>query len=166
MQARSLLNGKGACPVCEHPMKAFKTFAIVLGLLTMAEGTSAADFRHFLGNWAGSGTITVRDGARERLRCRGSFTGGGSALNMNLRCASDSYKFELQSDIKADADNISGTWNEMTRHVYGSISGRAVGNRIEASAVAPGFTAAISLATRGNTQQVSIRAPGSEISEV
>jgi hypothetical protein len=85
---------------------------------------------------------------------------------MGLRCASDSYKFELQSDIKAEGGNISGSWNELTRQVYGSISGRATGNRIDASAVAVGFNAAISLTARGNTQQVSIRAPGSEISEV
>jgi hypothetical protein len=147
-------------------MRGFKTCAIALGLFAVTHGASAADFKHFLGNWAGSGTITVKDGARERLRCRGSFTGGERTLNMSLRCASDSYKFELQSDIRAEGDNISGSWNELTRHVYGSVSGRAVGNRIEASAVAAGFTAAISLATRGNTQQVSIRAPGSEISEV
>jgi hypothetical protein len=147
-------------------MNAFKTFAVALGLMTIADVASAQDFRQFLGNWSGSGTITVRDGARERLRCRGSFTGAGSGLTMNLRCASDSYKFELQSDIQSDGGNISGSWNEMTRHVYGSISGRAANNRIEASAVAPGFTAAISLAIRGNSQQVSIRAPGSEISEV
>jgi hypothetical protein len=149
-------------------MKTVKFFALALafGLLTMGDTASATDFRSFLGNWAGSGTITVRDGARERLRCRGSFTGGDSALNMNLRCASDSYRFELQSDIRADGSNISGTWNEMTRHVFGSISGRATGNRIDASAVAAGFTAAIALTARGNSQQVSIRAPGSEISEV
>jgi hypothetical protein len=147
-------------------MKSFKTFAIALGLLTIAEGASAADFRHFLGNWAGSGTITVRDGARERLRCRGRFTNGGNSLSMGLRCASDSYHFELQSDIRSEGSNISGTWNELTRNVFGQISGRAVGNRIEASAVAAGFTASIGLTARGNSQQVSIRSPGSEITEV
>jgi hypothetical protein len=147
-------------------MKALKTFALTLALFTIADSALAADFRQFLGNWSGSGTITVRDGGRERLRCRGGFAGGGDALNMSLRCASDSYKFELQSDIRAEGNNISGSWNELTRHVYGSVAGRAVGNRIEASAVAAGFTASITLAVRGNTQQVSIRSPGSEISEV
>ena len=149
-------------------MNAFRVFAITLGLLIAGWATPAPaqQFNQFVGNWSGSGTITVKDGERERLRCRGQFTGGGSALNMHLRCASDSYKFELQSDIRSDGNNISGSWNELTRHVYGSISGRIAGNRIDASAVAAGFTASISLATRGNNQQVLIRAPGSEISEV
>jgi len=50
--------------------------------------------------------------------------------------------------------------------VYGSVSGRVSGSRIDASAVAAGFTAAISLTVRGSSQQVSIRSPGSEISDV
>jgi hypothetical protein len=149
-------------------MNAFQTFAVALGLLTIADGApaSAQQFNQFVGNWSGSGTITVRDGGRERLRCRGQFTGGGNALAMALRCASDSYRFELQSDIKVEGGNISGSWNELTRHVYGTISGRATNSRIDATAVAAGFTAAISLAARGNSQQVMISAPGSEISEV
>jgi hypothetical protein len=149
-------------------LNAFKTSAIIVGLLAVAGETpaSAQQFNQFVGSWSGSGTITVRDGTRERLRCRGRFTGGGSALTMGLRCASDSYTFELQSDIRADGSEISGSWNETTRQVYGTLTGRAVGSRIEASAVAPGFTAAITLHARGNSQQVSIRAPGSEISEV
>ena len=148
-------------------MNTLKTFAVVFALLTASGApASAQQFNQFVGYWSGSGTITVKDGTRERLRCRGEFAGAANALNLMLRCASDSYKFELQSDIKSDGSNISGSWNELTRHVYGSISGRVTGNRIEASAVAAGFTAAISLTARGNTQQVSIRAPGSEISEV
>jgi hypothetical protein len=149
-------------------MKALRSFAIALGLLVVTDPAPvmAAQFNSFVGNWAGSGIITGRDGARERLRCRGTFTGGGNVLNMNLRCASDSYKFELQSDIAGDGNNISGSWNEMTRRVYGSITGRIVGSRIEASAIAAGFTAAILLTARGHNQQVSIQSPGSEISEV
>ena len=150
-------------------MNALKTFILALGFLTAAGGaTATADtFSAFAGSWAGSGTIKVQDGSRERLRCRGNFRpSGGSSLALSLRCASDSYKFEFQSEVTSDGGNLSGTWNEVTRSVYGSVNGRISGNRIDASAVAAGFTAAISLTARGNNQQVSIRAPGSEISEV
>jgi hypothetical protein len=151
-------------------MNALKSFTIALGFLTAAGGATATanPFAPFTGNWAGSGTITVQDGSRERLRCRGNFRpgAGGASLNLNLRCASDSYKFEFQSEVTSDGGNISGSWNEVTRSVYGSVSGRLAGNRIDASAVAAGFTAAIALTARGNNQHVSIRAPGSEISEV
>ena len=145
--------------------------AITLGLLSLSvEAPRAADnpFSHFAGNWSGTGTITVQGGSRERIRCRGQYTAAprGSSLTMGLRCAGDSYKFELQSDITYDGGNISGTWNEVTRQVYGSLSGRSTNSRIEAVAQSVGFTATLLVATRGNHQSVSIKSPGSEISEV
>jgi hypothetical protein len=133
-----------------------------------AQAPQAADapFSRFMGNWSGSGTISVRDGGRERIRCRGSNTGGGNQLKLGLVCASDSYKFELQSDITYEGGNISGSWGEVTRSVYGSLSGNMSSNQIQALAQAAGFSATLSISTRGNRQQVLIRSPGSEISEV
>ncbi|MBM3529705.1 MAG: hypothetical protein FJX62_16580 [Alphaproteobacteria bacterium] len=154
-------------------MKALRSgsFAFALGVLACAAGTpeaSANPFGQFTGSWSGNGTITVQDGTRERIRCRGQYRSseGGNALKLELRCASDSYKFELQSDIAYDGGNVSGSWNETTRNVFGSLSGRASANAIQATASSVGFTAQLSLTTKGNQQRVSIRSPGSEISEV
>jgi hypothetical protein len=154
-------------------MSAVKTaaFAIALGIVAFAaDAPQAADnpFAHFTGSWSGSGTITVQGGARERIRCRGKYTANeqGDTLTLGLRCASDSYKFELQSDITYDGGNITGTWNEASRQVYGSLSGRSTASHIQATAQSVGFTATLSLTTRGNQQSVSIKSPGSEISEV
>jgi hypothetical protein len=145
--------------------------AFVLGLMTCvatAPQAAANPFGQFTGSWSGNGTITVQDGSRERIRCRGRYVSSesGNGLKLDLRCASDSYKFELQSEIAYDGGNVSGTWNETTRQVFGSLSGRATTNQIRAVANSVGFTAQLSLTTRGNQQQVSIRSPGSEISEV
>ena len=133
-------------------------------------GALAAEtpFAHLAGSWAGQGKITVQNGSSERIRCRGTYRAGetGTSLTISLRCASDSYKFELASDVTYDNGNISGSWNETSRSVYGQISGRANANSITAQASAVGVTAAISIATRGNSQSVTIRSPGSEISEI
>ena len=149
----------------------FGAIAIAVGLYTIAtEVPRAADnpFSQFTGNWSGSGTITVQDGSRERIRCRGTYTTSqeGGTLTLGLRCASDSYKFELQSDITYDGGNISGTWNEASRQVYGSLAGRSTRGNIQATAHSVGFTATLSLTSRGGSQTVSIKSPGSEISEV
>jgi hypothetical protein len=153
-----------------NPLKT-RAFAVTLALLTITvEAPRAADnsFAHFTGHWSGAGSITVQGGARERIRCRGTYTANqhNSTLKLGLRCASDSYKFELQSDITDDGGNVSGTWNETTRQVYGSLFGRLAGGHIQATAQSVGFTATLSLAARGNRQSVSIKSPGSEISEV
>jgi hypothetical protein len=143
--------------------------AISFGLIAFAfESPRAAEspLAHFVGNWAGSGKITVSNGTSERIRCRGAYKPAEGGISLTLRCASDSYKFELASDITYNAGAISGSWNETSRGVTGSISGRATANHIEASAQSVGFTASLSIALRGNNQSVSIRSPGSEISEV
>jgi hypothetical protein len=154
-------------------MNAMKSgaIAVILGLLAFAAGPAQSSDKPFAGlsgSWSGNGKITANNGASERIRCRGTYRANevGTTLSLSLRCAGDSYKFEIASDITYDGGTISGSWNEITRHVQGSISGRATANNIQAQASAVGFNAALSIATRGNSQSVSIRSPGSEISEV
>ena len=153
-------------------MNAMKSGAVatILGAsLVLAAGPVQAQspFAGLTGNWSGSGKITTTSGS-ERIRCRGSYRASesGSTLNLSLRCAGDSYKFEIASDINYDGGNISGSWRETTRQVNGSISGRATANQITAQTSAMGFNAAVSISARGNSQNVIIRSPGSEISEV
>jgi hypothetical protein len=145
--------------------------AAALGLCIYVHGAAQAaenPFAQITGSWSGQGKITVQNGSSERIRCRGTYRAGESAatLSISLRCASDSYKFELASDVTYDGGNISGSWNETTRSVYGQLSGRATATNITAQASAVGFSASLSIATRGNSQSVAIRSPGSEISEV
>jgi len=143
--------------------------AISFGFLTFASSAPQAaenPLVHFGGSWSGSGKIVVSNGASERIRCRGNYKPADAGLSLNLRCASDSYKFELSSDITYDAGSIRGSWNEASRGVTGSLSGRATATHIEASAQTVGFTASLSITMHGNNQSVSIRSPGSEISEV
>ena len=144
------------------------TLGAFLGLAVAAEPAQAqSPFAGLTGSWSGNGKITTTSGS-ERIRCRGTYRASesGSTLALRLRCAGDSYKFELASDISYDGGNISGSWNETSRQVYGTISGRATPTHITAQASAVGFNAALSISTRGNSQSVTIRSPGSEISEV
>ena len=89
------------------------------------------------GSWSGSGTITTSSGNKERIRCRAKYDvdGGGSSLDLTLRCASDSYNFELQSNATHSNGAVSGTWSENTRRVGGNIEGSARGNAISCAGV-------------------------------
>ena len=147
----------------------FAAVAVTAGLLAFAiDAALAADgpLAQFAGNWSGAGRITVQNGSSERIRCRSSNNASGRALSLRLRCASDSYKFELASDITSDGSSISGSWNETTRGVVGSLSGRATARDIQATANAVGFNASVAIHSSGNSLSVVIRSPGSEISEV
>src|SRR5215212_9282523 len=70
-----------------------------LGLFFVPDVSQAAEtpFAHLAGSWSGQGKITVQNGTSERIRCRGTYRAGetGTTLSLSLRCASDSYKFEL-----------------------------------------------------------------------
>jgi hypothetical protein len=147
----------------------FAALAVTASLLAFAiPPAGAADglLAHFAGTWSGSGRITVQNGSSERIRCRSSNTASANALALTLRCASDSYKFELASDITSDGSNISGSWNETTRGVMGSLSGKATASNISATANAVGFNATLQIHATGSGLSVAIRSPGSEISEV
>ncbi len=143
--------------------------ALGLGLFVFGPVQAAENpFAQLAGSWSGQGKIVVQSGGSERIRCRGTYRAGdgGSSLTISLRCASDSYKFELASNVTYSDGNISGSWNETTRQVYGQLAGRATASSISAQASAVGVNASIAIATRGNSQSVSIRSPGSEISEI
>ena len=120
--------------VIGQSMKAMKSGAVAVTLgvflgLAVAAGPAQAQspFAGLTGSWSGNGKITANNGASERIRCRGTYRASksGRTLALRLRCAGDSYKFEIASDINYDGGNISGSWSETTRQVHGSISGRA-----------------------------------------
>ena len=148
----------------------FAALAVLAGAFAFGAGASQAaenPFTHLAGSWSGNGKITVQNGSSERIRCRGTYKpSNADALALNLRCASDSYKFELASEITYSGGNITGSWNEASRGVVGQLSGKATPALIQATASSIGFTASLSIATRGTTQSVSMKSPGSDVSEV
>jgi hypothetical protein len=121
------------------------------------------------GSWSGGGLIKKSNGASERIRCLSAFQPAGAGnLSIRLRCASDSYNFDLTANVAYQGGAISGSFQEASRSVVGGISGRSAseGRQVQAVAQAPGLTSNISLTTRGNHQLVSIVTPGSEVPEI
>jgi hypothetical protein len=117
-------------------------------------------FAGLAGVWSGGGTVTLDDGSTERIRCRATYSvgAGGNGLNQSLTCGSDSYRFNLASNVVASGGSLSGTWSESSRGVSGSLDGRGSNGNFQVTASSPGFTANISLTTHGNKQSVVIRA--------
>jgi hypothetical protein len=127
---------------------------------------AAGPLAAFSGSWSGSGTITPMNGTRERIRCRSTNRAEDHSLALSMRCASDSYKFEFESDVTTESGNISGSWNEVTRGIFGQLAGRISGGRIVATAAAVGISASVAIVAHGNSLSVMIRSPGSDITEV
>src|ERR1700730_3269591 len=106
-------------------------FAIATVIAVSAAGgasyaQSGGAFAGMAGVWSGGGVVTLDDGSTERIRCRATYAvgAGGNGLNQDLLCASDSYKFNLRSNVMAEGGSLSGTWSESSRGVNGTLEGR------------------------------------------
>lgn len=155
-----------------HRAKSMLTAAVAAGLLSLVAlpasvEASSSPFPAMSGSWAGGGVITMASGSRERLRCRAKYDvdGGGSNVDLTLRCASDSFNFELQSNASHSNGAVTGTWSENTRHVGGNIEGSARGNAIHVR-VSGVISAMLAVSTNANQQSISIQAPGTEMASV
>ena len=136
--------------------------AAALVLSASAGYAQSRPFAGFDGAWSGNGTVSLSDGSTERIRCRADYkvNGTGLGLKQTLRCASDSYKFDLSSDVTSQGDRISGNWNEATRNIFGNLQGTAGGGKIDVLVEAPGFTANLMMRTNSNRQTVQISSKG------
>jgi hypothetical protein len=133
-----------------------------LMLSATAGHAQAGPFAGFNGTWSGNGTVSLSDGSTERIRCKADYKvdGSGTGLKQNLRCASDSYKFDLSSDVTSQGNRISGNWSEASRNVFGNLQGTAGGGQIDVFVEAAGFAANLTLRTTGNRQTVQISSKG------
>jgi hypothetical protein len=134
--------------------------ALMLSL--SASHAQSGPFAGFSGAWSGNGTVALSDGTTERIRCKADYKvdGTGLALKQNLRCASDSYKFDLTSDVTSQGDRIHGSWSEASRNIFGDLQGTAGGGQIDVFVEANGFAANLTLRTNGNKQTVQITSKG------
>src|SRR3954469_21927563 len=133
-------------------------------MLSVSAGYTQAGgpFAGFDGNWAGAGTVSLSNGTTENIRCRADYkvNANGLGLKQNLHCASDSYKFDLSSDVTSQGDRISGNWSEASRNIFGNLQGTAGGGQIDVFVEASGFAANLNLRTNGNQQVVQIESKG------
>lgn len=136
--------------------------AALLVSVAASHAQSSGPFAGFDGAWTGTGTVSLSDGSTERIRCKADYrvAGTGLSLKQALHCASDSYKFDLTSDVTSQGERISGNWSESNRNIFGNLQGTAGGGRIDVFVEASGFAANLNLQTNGSKQVVQIDSKG------
>src|ERR1700680_5117981 len=146
---------------CGRAIKAAGVGAALM-LSVSAGYAQSGPFAGFAGTWSGNGTVSLSDGTTERLRCKADYkvNGTGLGLKQSLNCASDSYKFDLSSNVTSQGERISGNWSEASRNIFGNLQGTAGGGQIEVFVEASGFAANLTLRTNGNKQTVQISSKG------
>lgn len=142
-------------------------YAIIFLVFLLPATTSFAETGPFVGlagSWSGSGTVALAGGPKERIRCRATYSvvAGGNGLRQSLRCASDSYRFDLASNVQYQNGQLSGSWSETSRNIQGTLFGRAQPGHFEVNVVGPAFLANLKLTTQGRHQSVTIHSQGAQ----
>jgi hypothetical protein len=139
---------------------ALSAFYILLAPASAATGP----FAEFVGSWSGNGTLRPSNGAAERIRCKANYRVHGTTqhdIDLQLRCASDSYNFDLAGTFTADELNrVSGQWTERSRNIGGIAIGNAYGDRLQLHVESNTFTAELEMVTRSRRQRVTIDSKG------
>jgi len=136
--------------------------AALMMSVTASHAQAAGPFAGFDGNWTGAGNVTLSNGTTEHIRCKADYkvNANGLGLTQNLHCASDSYKFDLSSNVTSQGDRISGNWSEKSRNIFGNLQGTAGAGQIDVFVEASGFAANLNLKTNGTKQTVQIDSKG------
>jgi len=131
---------------------------------TPAEAQPAGPFAGFAGSWVGDGTVRLANGSSGRIHCEASYAAADDTLEQSLRCAGGKNRFEFRIQLENNGGAIVGTWDELTRRVEGGVSGHAANGVIQTLVRGQGFTADVTIETRGARQTVEIRAHGGDVS--
>ncbi len=140
----------------------------LVGTLGMAGGNVAyagGPFAGMDGFWAGSGTVSLDSGTKERMTCTAQYVvkDNDNNLQQHLNCTSPSYAFKVNTYVDHQAGSLSGYWEELQNNVRGSVAGNASGNRVRVLLRGSAFSATLNLVTSGNRQSVTI-VPGRDTS--
>jgi hypothetical protein len=142
--------------------------AAMLVVSPLAPSLAQTPFAGLSGAWSGSGRITMKDGSSEPIRCRATYTANkaGTMLDQVLRCASDSYKFNVKSTVGANGNALSGQWTETTYNMTGTFTGTVNGQKVEGKVRGGGLQVGIAVVTSGNRQEARFLSQGTEMREV
>jgi hypothetical protein len=136
----------------------------VFSISLLPASAASGPFADFSGSWSGNGTVRSGSNAPERIRCVANYRQRGSSqheVDLQLRCASDSYNFDLAGQFSADEKNqISGQWTERSRNTGGTVNGTASGERLDVHVESAGFAADLVLVTRNRRQSIMIDSHG------
>ncbi len=143
--------------------------AVLLIAAVPGAALAAGPFAGLDGYWVGTGTVSLRKGTKERMRCRAQYmvNEDGSNLQISLTCDSDTYHYHVNSYANADGGSLSGNWSETTRNVSGQIGGKASPGRLQVRLSAGGqFGATMVVALKADRMTVIVTPKGTSVAGV
>lgn len=134
-----------------------------LALVASAGGSAADPLSGLSGSWSGAGQFRLENGRSESLRCSANYSPKREALGLSLRCASPSNRIELRASLVSRGSRITGTWEERSYNVSGSVSGVSAGNSLRLGINGGGLSGSMVVTTIGGSQSISVRTDGAAL---
>ena len=150
-----------------HGRSALQRFALGTTLLCLAATASVAagPFSAFHGTWSGRGNAIFNGGVREKLMCKGYYSGKDASLSLALRCASPSNKIDLRAKLNGAGSTVSGSWEERTFNASGAVTGSVADTRLNLK-LDGGISGKLTVSLGDNSQLVSLNTDGSSLTGV
>lgn len=146
-----------------HIMMILTASAAILG--AVANPATAGAFSEFYGTWSGGGNAIFNGGTREKLLCKGYYTGKQPQLKLALRCASRGQKIDMRAVLTGNGANVTGTWEERTFNASGAVSGTLKDKKLKVK-LEGGLSGTLTVSLGNKTQMVSLDTEGSTLSGV
>ena len=110
------------------------------------------------GYWLGKGSIMLKGGESEALKCRATYflAENAASLKQNLRCASTSYNIVAKSNYQSNKNTITGQWTEETFEIKGAVSGKVRGNKLTLAVKGQHIDADMTIILKRCTKQIQI----------
>jgi len=143
--------------------------ALAMYVLAAAAGPAAAGpIEDMAGYWSGAGTVLLKGGETERVKCVVVYkVGAGSTLiKQTLRCASADYNISGAAELRVQGAQVSGNWEEKTHSATGDVSGRYTGSSFVLSIQGASFTAAMNVGLSSCKQSITISPKGLDVRRI
>lgn len=148
-------------------VKTYFGAAVVAACSIGASSAIASSLTDLPGKWSGWGQIQLANGNIERVKCIAEYAvKGGTSVQQNLRCASQSYKIDATAKLNVANGEVSGDWEEKSYQAIGSVAGKAKGGNFDLSIQGLVFSASMAVATNGCKQSINITPQGFDVSKI
>lgn len=138
---------------------------VAAAIIFATPGKAAEAFDALKGGWSGGGSASFASGEREKLRCTARYSGGGTSLVLNLRCASASAQINLTGTLDAVGNKVAGDWNESNFGLSGEARGTTSGGSVRLR-IGGGATGVLTLNVAGNRHTVALSTQGTSLTGV
>lgn len=107
---------------------------VLIGALTFfftwASGVEMADAAPLAGSWSGGGTVTLKNGQRERVRCRVSYRPSGRTVAVTATCSHAGGRTTQKGRVSRRGKNVYGGFFRNAQYaVSGSVTVKVRGSQ-------------------------------------